>query len=674
MNSQFNDDKMFNEFRPVFYNEEDEDPQLKASSERDHRHPSHSHAAAATAAAAHRHPSHSHNSHSGHRHPSHSHAAHRRPSTHLSAAGVDAGVDGSDHQNDATVPQMDMASISVGGSGASVTDPVVAAAAAAASVAASTDGPQDSDIRPVDPHGDNVADSHPATASNPSLALALTSGATANPGSSDSSTLQDFLIKKKLRLNNKSPKYIRKQRSRSLPIINYSSKLSSKNLIPPLPPINLTSLKEIDLNEILKNPQLRHDILFDPQLQFRPNLDGERGKRKKSIIDKYWYEIYKECYQFFNPTSANPKIIRLPILFQTLKDILISLIPIKDRSLINEVLDIELIIQQLNHKNFDFLSLSRFLNKIFKNHCAPMRDDLVNTMLIKFELSFEKNNCDYLMDGLKLIFQILESMKLDIANHQIRLLRPILIDTAVDFEKDYFNQLVKHEKISLQDSINWYQRNYNDNSSSEKLEVAGPLQDLKLKLNLIYCVFDLLSCKKMINEFPNSLTFDHTRLILLRADIRQLIVLKLCIILFKNMVMDNNLNKSLINDDNLSKLKQEILSIVTDNNGNIKWTKNIHLISLQLVKNLNLPNGKLPENLINFLKNWLIKQIQPSCKVYQLMEDNFFKSLLDNLLPNLLKNNLNNDDELNNISNRLLILINFNWNVFGDYYKQDLMI
>lgn len=48
----------------------------------------------------------------------------------------------------------------------------------------------------------------------------------------------------------------------------------------PFPPINLQGLKEIDLQEILKNPQLRHDIIFDPLLQFRPNLDGERGNKK----------------------------------------------------------------------------------------------------------------------------------------------------------------------------------------------------------------------------------------------------------------------------------------------------------------------------------------------------------------------------------------------------------
>jgi hypothetical protein len=42
------------------------------------------------------------------------------------------------------------------------------------------------------------------------------------------------------------------------------------------PPITRATLRELDLAEILRNPQLRHDIVFDPNLMFRPNFDGER--------------------------------------------------------------------------------------------------------------------------------------------------------------------------------------------------------------------------------------------------------------------------------------------------------------------------------------------------------------------------------------------------------------
>lgn len=42
------------------------------------------------------------------------------------------------------------------------------------------------------------------------------------------------------------------------------------------PPITRSTLRELDLSEILRNPQLRHDSVFDPNLMFRPNYDGER--------------------------------------------------------------------------------------------------------------------------------------------------------------------------------------------------------------------------------------------------------------------------------------------------------------------------------------------------------------------------------------------------------------
>ncbi|GMG55787.1 unnamed protein product [Ambrosiozyma monospora] len=92
-----------------------------------------------------------------------------------------------------------------------------------------------------------------------------------------------------------------------------------------LPPVNLQSLHEIDLHEVLKNPQLRHDILFDPQLQFRPNLDGERGKRKRQQAESYWSMIKSEIDLLL--LSDGRKVSEnspLALLFQTLKNILLD--------------------------------------------------------------------------------------------------------------------------------------------------------------------------------------------------------------------------------------------------------------------------------------------------------------------------------------------------------------
>jgi len=527
----------------------------------------------------------------------------------------------------------------------------------------------------------------------------------------------------------KPPKFIRRFRSRSLPIINYNSQRShfhhhhhplhhlqktsntstNSSAIPPLPPINLQSLKEIDLHEILKNPQLRHDILFDPQLQFRPNLDGERGKRKKSIIDKYWLEVQKECLQFFNPSSTpTVKINRLPILFTTVRDILLSLLPTKDRQQVNEIMDIDLLIQQLNHGSFDFVEMSKWLGEVFKSHCAPMRDQWVIEMHQKFVDAYNLNSVEYLVGGLRMIFQILEAMKLDVANHQIRLLRPVLIETAVDFERDYFQTLINHQKININDSLNWFYKKFSTKSNvlTEVENEDFIINDSNLKPIIISSIIDLLSCRQMATEFPSTLAFDHTRLVLLRADVRQLVCVQLCIVLYKQLLFSSNKanpKPALLSAASILKVQQEILAIVTDDNGNIKWTKNISAISLQLVKNVCGSASNLPSDMVDFSYNWLIKHIQPSSEVYGLMEAKIFKDLLTETMstandePSLAAasstSTLNNtpasstfpsstttttpptsvkkDDsnsELRNIATRIATLVKFHWNVFGNYY------
>lgn len=513
----------------------------------------------------------------------------------------------------------------------------------------------------------------------------------------------------------KAPKFVRKFRSRSLPIINYSKgthigHVSALNLtsIPPLPPINLHSLKEIDLHEILKNPQLRHDILFDPQLQFRPNLDGERGKRKKSIIDKYWSEIEKESSQFFQypkpASNYNIKISRLPILFTTLRDILLSLLPYKERSTVNDIMDIDLLIQQLSHGSLDFVSLSQWLGEVFKSHCAPMRDQWVVDMMQQFKLAYEENSVERLVQGLRMIFLILEAMKLDVANHQIRILRPVLVETAVDFEKDYFNQLIVNNKIEISDSLKWFYKLFYKNSKKLEKHLNGTdvFLDENLKVSLVSSIIDLFSCRNMATEFPSTLAFDHTRLILLRADVRQLVCVQLSIALYKQLLINFPKAASYITEStkpsNLKKVQDEILAIVRDENGSVKWTRNVQVIALQLVKNTvtNPITGitdELPNSMIEFANRWLVKQIQPSSDVYGLMEERVFNDLLSEVIVSLRDSNTNinsissdtsitnsprsfgsttNFSELSSIAKRIATLAKFHWSVFGSYYYEHL--
>ncbi|KAH3666303.1 hypothetical protein OGAPHI_004492 [Ogataea philodendri] len=461
-------------------------------------------------------------------------------------------------------------------------------------------------------------------------------------------------------------------RSRSLPNIWIPSCKQSKLLIDDLqhqqpsekvllPPVNLQSMHEIDLHEILKNPQLRHDILFEPQLQFRPNLDGERGKRKKLQGDKYWSSIKSEINSIMDSKrsiSGNSSIV---VMFQTLKDILLSLLPSKDKAAIEEIIDISLLVQQLNCRCFNFIKFSNWISTIFKMHCAPMRDSWVDEMNTIFEQACSQTpmDVDKVVEGLHVLFSILEAMKLDVANHQIRILRPLLCSTAVAFEKEYFQTIIRKNKINLRASLEWYRKSKDECPSAENMQQV-----------LNYGILNLLSCSHMCSEFPDTLTFDHSRLIILRADIRQLICIKICFILYQNLVSSFGLSPSeYCSALQLQQLKKEILGIIVDENGNSKWTRNLNNLAVHFV-------SKLTKNVnpakVKFCFNWLLNQTQPNSQIYSMLEQkllNSFWAALNSGDMSGIEQDPYIKEELKGVSERMKRLVEFHYSVFGDVYN-----
>lgn len=136
----------------------------------------------------------------------------------------------------------------------------------------------------------------------------------------------------------------------------------------------------------------------------------------------------------------------------------------------------------------------------------------------------------------------------------------------------------------------------------------------------------------------------------------------------------HKLDKSLLSDDNMMKFKSDILNIIVDDKGNSKWTKNLKNLSIQMINKL---FGNLDSQKIDFAYNWLLKQTQPSSKVYSILESKLFEKIQSHLAMKDTYTNNNdttiNDElivnvELNDVIERLTQLIDFNYQVFGDLY------
>ncbi|KAF9497686.1 Tcp11-domain-containing protein [Pleurotus eryngii] len=266
--------------------------------------------------------------------------------------------------------------------------------------------------------------------------------------------------------------------------------------IPPvLPFINRHTLKELDVSQILRNPHLRHDLLFDPGLQFRPTA----SRRKRDLADAYWRAVERElelgctCVSFaangilssrilcackqiqcpssqpvlaFNPahnllTCRTPSRIR-PLL-EECRQILLNLIDeafddastpscaAQQASYLRQIFDPALIASQLSSTSssrFDPSGLLSALHEILKSHCAPMRDSVIDNLL----LFTRPESSKHIVQALRLIMDILELMKLDMANHQLQSLRPYLIHTAPQFEMKAFTKKFPHPSSSIGDT------------------------------------------------------------------------------------------------------------------------------------------------------------------------------------------------------------------------------
>ncbi|KAK9493439.1 T-complex protein 11-domain-containing protein [Lipomyces doorenjongii] len=435
-----------------------------------------------------------------------------------------------------------------------------------------------------------------------------------------------------------------------------SSKVASpsESVSSNVPPVNLQGLRELDLQEIFKNPQLRHDIVFDPQLQFRPNLDGERGRRKKALADKYWDGVIAECdvlsAAYLSRREAQiERGSKLAGILSSLREILVSLLPARDRPQIEEVLDLELQIQQLQHAAFDFVKLANWLAGVFKSHCAPMRDAWVDQMLACITSGVATRDSSKLVDGLRMIFTILEAMKLDVANHQIRTLRPLLVETAVEFEQDYFAQRVQRRKIDVKQAVEWFKNSYKEAS---KTEPKVPYIDVFV--SSLVSLFSSASPQQPIagakDEFPVTFAFDVSRLRSLKSDVAQITCLQQCLTLYRQLVASCQPGETPTQRD-LDALKAELLVLVADDDAssvsattsspvvpstisttdttmsianNLRWPANSTAISLQIARKVkeHFPNrGPGLSAMADLAQKWLSAHLNAEAsKVYKLVE------------------------------------------------------
>ncbi|KAG8699335.1 hypothetical protein FRC09_006678 [Ceratobasidium sp. 395] len=111
--------------------------------------------------------------------------------------------------------------------------------------------------------------------------------------------------------------------------------------------------------------------------------------------------------------------------------------------------DAALIAEELRHGVSDLHGVFRMLGAVLKQHSAPMHDRAVE-MMVTVAATEES--------ALSKCIEILEVMKLDIANHQLQALRPYLFKTVVEFELKTFQERHEHGLLTLTTTEAWLRK------------------------------------------------------------------------------------------------------------------------------------------------------------------------------------------------------------------------
>ncbi|PFH57158.1 hypothetical protein XA68_15432 [Ophiocordyceps unilateralis] len=316
-----------------------------------------------------------------------------------------------------------------------------------------------------------------------------------------------------------------------------SSRHSPPHPWPVEPPVTRSTLSELDVSKIIHNPKLRHDINFDPELHFRPNLDGEKGRKKQERANLFWRTLKEELTEFLTDRSAfvdkhaQRNDWTLPALLKAVKEIIQTLVPQRDRQFLDEGLNVDLLMQQFYRGIADLEKLALWLSHVLKSHCAPMRDDWVDTMYAQLSNGNRNADLDELVTGMRSLLSVLEAMKLDVANHQIRCLRPVLIEDTTHFEQKFFVRKMQSKKVDTSGARRWYadaDRRF-ATSSAASSHAFGDMAVFFEALSRL--VLPSTAAKRV----PSTFLFDEERILKLRSDMLDAINLEVCMRMYEDL-------------------------------------------------------------------------------------------------------------------------------------------
>ncbi|XP_051173039.1 T-complex protein 11-like protein 1 isoform X2 [Leptopilina boulardi] len=429
-------------------------------------------------------------------------------------------------------------------------------------------------------------------------------------------------------------------------------------------PPKFVSLEEImKATNGLKNMALAHEIAVDKnfKLEKLESDDNALHKQVKEIIHKAFWTLLEEQLAE-EPPNYTQALILLKEIKETLDELVLPHHK-KIRDNINEVLDVDLIKQQAENGVLDFQHYAHYVMNIMSKVCAPVRDEKIK----------ELHELTNVVDTFRGIMEILQLMKLDLANFTITMMRPNIIASSIEYEKMKFAEFLKVQTDGLNYTRKWLLLHLDEK------KIATALNDSNTIKQITHCLLAEAYLDLLQFDFtPNAetLMLDQGRLLELRDKTNRMSIISSVLLLVNNiagpaiqgvssfkMKIKDHLNVILESVHSNKDLETVMPNVLVQVKADLKAT----------LEEIGAP--PMPSEIETILDGQILDLVNPEHKIRYLVNlriRQFLEKLIlsQSAAPQQIPPGLSSlQQELASISAQFLILVSHNRSVFGDYYQ-----
>ncbi|XP_019952452.2 T-complex protein 11-like X-linked protein 1 isoform X1 [Paralichthys olivaceus] len=273
---------------------------------------------------------------------------------------------------------------------------------------------------------------------------------------------------------------------------------------PPESPPTTSSSGLMELENRISSMKLAHEITMNRELCFKLQetpMDSLVNRETEFNKRAFWEALQEQL------NSDPPNYTHAVTVLKKIKITLQSLVlpqNIRQRSQIDEVLDMELIQQEADHGVLDLHRLMRFIINTMASHCAPYEDQEIQA------LSDLKDPVELLRNIIRVLELMLRGM--------LNFLRPFLLQQSVQYKRDAFQKILDMRPDILDNTTAWLQAAASE-SDSPSPDGHGPVNDI---LNRAYV--RLLHWDPQDRKYPETVLMNKPRLDALGLRLKMLVL------------------------------------------------------------------------------------------------------------------------------------------------------